>query len=76
MNYLKKSFSVYGGTPKAKPEMCRACGIMLQEVIYRLNREPRCRDCFSGKERDKRDHVYKAKENQSGHRISEGRTES
>lgn len=46
--YLKKSFTVRFHTPPAK-EKCRKCGVPLAEVIYRLNREPRCKECFTNK---------------------------
>lgn len=43
--FLKKSFTVRFKSPPKK-EKCVKCGIPLDVVIYRINREPRCKECF------------------------------
>jgi len=43
--YLKKSFTVRFKSPPKKAQ-CVKCGIPLDVVIYRINREPRCKECF------------------------------
>lgn len=43
--YLKKSFTIRFHA-KAKTDKCVKCGIELPVVIYKLNREPVCHDCF------------------------------
>lgn len=46
--YLKKSFMVRMGQGRApKPEKCVRCGVLVDPVIYRLNRKPHCKECFS-----------------------------
>lgn len=45
--YLKKSFTVRFHSPKSKAK-CSKCGVELPEVIYKLNHEPRCKECFKG----------------------------
>ena len=43
--YLKKSFTVRFKSPPKKAQ-CAKCGLPLDVVIYRINREPRCKECF------------------------------
>lgn len=50
--YLKKSFTVRFKSPAAK-EKCGKCGVELPEVIYRVNRKPRCKECFTNKPTNK-----------------------
>lgn len=44
--YLKKSFTVRMHTPSKIKTKCARCQTDLDEVIYRLNRQPVCKECF------------------------------
>lgn len=44
--YIKKSFTVRMHTPSKIKMKCARCGVELEEVIYKLNREPVCKECF------------------------------